>query len=91
MSSSEFLFLLQRMDRLDEKLTAEIRALGDRLTTDMKALDGKLTAEMKALDGKVTSELKHQDDKLSSIRFWAIGSVITMAAGFVGVIVALVR
>lgn len=99
-ASPEFFFLLQRIDRLDEKLTAEIRALEDRLMVQIRAGDEKLAAEMKAGDEKLAAEIRAGDekldqkiealgDKLDSLRFWAIGAVITLIAGFVGTIITL--
>jgi len=118
LASPEFSFLLQRIDRLDEKLTSEIRAgderlaadikaVEDRLLTDIKALSGEvkavedrlstdikaLSGEVKALDGKLPGEIKAVDDKFSrsleNLRLWAIGAVVTIAAGFIGTIVTL--
>lgn len=62
LASPEFFFLLQRIDRLDEKLSREIKEVEVKL-----------------------------DAKLDTIRFWAIGAVITLIAGFAGVIIALLQ
>ncbi len=62
LASPEFFFLLQRIDRLDEKLTGEIKFLDNKIT----ALDNKLTGEIKALDNKFTSEIKALDNKFTS-------------------------
>ncbi|HHY94782.1 MAG TPA: hypothetical protein GX513_07200, partial [Firmicutes bacterium] len=51
LASPEFFFLLQRVDRLDEKLTSEIKAGDERLAAEIRALDGRLTADIKALSG----------------------------------------
>ncbi|MBE3582225.1 MAG: hypothetical protein IMW96_11450 [Thermoanaerobacteraceae bacterium] len=62
LASPEFFFLLQRIDRLDEKLSREIKEVEVRL-----------------------------DAKLDTLRFWTIGAVITLIAGFAGVIIALLQ
>ena len=67
--SSEFFFLLQRIDRLDEKLSREI----------------------KEVDLKLSGRIDNLDEKLENIRFWAIGAVITLIAGFAGVIITLLQ
>lgn len=58
LASPEFFFLLQRIDRLDEKLSARI----DRV-----------------------------EEKLDNVKLWAIGAVVTLIAGFTGVIIALMQ
>ncbi|HHW42233.1 MAG TPA: hypothetical protein GXX25_00155 [Desulfotomaculum sp.] len=63
--SQEFFFLLQRIDRLDEKFTERI----DRLRTELRQEMGDVKQE------------------ISSLRFWTIGAVITVIAGFIGTIV----
>ncbi|MQL52367.1 hypothetical protein GFC01_08835 [Desulfofundulus thermobenzoicus] len=65
--SQEFFFLLQRIDRLDEKFTERI----DRLRTELRQEMGDVKQE------------------ISSLRFWTIGAVITVIAGFIGTIVTL--
>lgn len=62
LASPEFFFLLQRIDRLDEKLTSEIKAGDDRLATEIKALAG----EMKALESRLTAEIKAGDERLAA-------------------------
>jgi len=69
--SQEFFFLLQRIDRLDEKFTERI----DRV------------------ESKLTGRIDHVEEKLSeridNLRFWVIGMLITVIAGFIGTIVTL--
>ncbi|MEW5761871.1 MAG: hypothetical protein AB1776_01560 [Bacillota bacterium] len=61
----EFFFLLQRIDRLDEKFTGAIKALDEKLSGEIKALDEKFTGAIKALDEKFTGAIKALDEKLS--------------------------
>lgn len=58
--SQEFFFLLQRIDRLDEKLTGRIDHVEEKL-----------------------------GERIDNLRFWAIGAVIAIIAGFAGTIVTL--
>lgn len=60
LASQEFFFLLQRIDRLDEKFTGEIRRL----------------------DEKMSKELKRISDR-------ALAAVVTLIAGFAGIIITL--
>ncbi|BCV22009.1 hypothetical protein [Moorella sp. Hama-1] len=78
LASPEFFFLLQRIDRLDEKLTKEIRD-GDQRSEE----------RIDAVEQKLTQRIDKMDDKLNSIKFWAIGAVITIAVGFIGTIATL--
>lgn len=39
---AEFFFLLQRIDRLDEKLSGEIKSLDEKLSGEIKSLENKL-------------------------------------------------
>ncbi|OIQ61191.1 apolipoprotein A1/A4/E domain protein [Moorella thermoacetica] len=122
LASPEFFFLLQRIDRLDEKLTREIRdgdqrseelitavdqkltqridALEQKLTRHIEeveqkltqridAVEQKLTRRMDALEEKLGLRIDKQDDKLNSLKFWAIGAVITISVGFIGTIATL--
>lgn len=86
-ASDEFFFLLQRIDRLDEKMTARIDAVMARID----AVDGKLTARVDAVDGKLTARIDEVRRDLDGLRTWAIGLLFTVLAGFGGVIVALLR
>ncbi|MDN5344909.1 MAG: hypothetical protein PWQ18_1022, partial [Clostridia bacterium] len=38
---------------------------------------------------RLSRRIDKQDDKLNSIKFWAIGAVITIAVGFIGTIATL--
>ncbi len=60
LASQEFFFLLQRIDRLDEKFTGEIRRL----------------------DEKMSKELKRISDR-------ALTALVTLIAGFAGIIITL--
>ncbi|MGI9951303.1 hypothetical protein V3F56_02985 [Moorellaceae bacterium AZ2] len=76
LASPEFFFLLQRIDRLDEKLSARI----DRV-------DEKLSSRINRLEEKID----RVQDRLDAVKLWAIGAVITLIAGFTGVIIALLQ
>lgn len=90
-ASDEFFFLLQRIDRLDEKLTARIDAVDARLMGRIDAVEAKLTARIDAVDAKLTARVDEVRRDLDGLRTWAIGLLFTMLAGFAGVIVALLR
>lgn len=62
LTSQEFFFLLQRIDRVDEKLSGEIKAL----SAEIKAVNDKLSSEIKAVNAALSSEIKTVNDKLSS-------------------------
>lgn len=76
LASSEFFFLLQRIDRLDEKLSTRI----DRV-------DEKLSGRINRLEEKID----RVQDRLDTVKLWAIGAVITLIAGFAGVIITLLQ
>lgn len=76
LASPEFFFLLQRIDRLDEKLSGEIKG-------EIGRIDQKFTGEIRRLEDKF-------DKKMDSIKFWTIGAVMTIIVGFAGVIVTLI-
>ncbi len=80
LASPEFFFLLQRIDRLDEKLSGEIRAL-----------DEKLSGEMKTQEARLNERIDRLDDKLSNLKLWMVGMLVTVIVGFGGVIVALLQ
>jgi len=136
LASQEFFFLLQRIDRLDEKLTGEIKTIGgelksldervnaridrldEKLSEEIKAqgvridrLDEKLSGEIKAqgvridrLDEKLSGEIKAQgvridrldekinalnekiNNKFNNLTFWAVGILVTIIAGFLGLL-----
>ncbi len=46
-ASDEFFFLLQRIDRLDEKLTAQGAALNDKLTGELKEVQRGLNGTLR--------------------------------------------
>ncbi|OIQ07580.1 hypothetical protein [Neomoorella thermoacetica] len=102
LASPEFFFLLQRIDRLDEKLSREIKEVDLKLSARIDSLDEKLSARIDGLDEKFSREIKEVDlklsgridglaEKLENIKFWAIGAVITLIAGFAGVIITLLQ
>ena len=44
--SQEFFFLLQRMDRLDEKFSAEVKRMDDKFSSEIRRLEGKLDRKL---------------------------------------------
>ncbi|WP_156271318.1 hypothetical protein [Neomoorella glycerini] len=77
LASPEFFFLLQRIDRLDEKLTKEIRdgdqkseerinAVEQRLTRRIDAVEQKLNQRIEAVEQKLSQRIDAIDDKLNN-------------------------
>ncbi|MDN5362080.1 MAG: hypothetical protein PWP70_1127 [Moorella sp. (in: firmicutes)] len=92
LASPEFFFLLQRIDRLDEKLTQEIRAGDHRSEERVNVVEQRidmLAQRIDAVEQKLTQRIEKMDDKLNNLKFWAIGAVITIAVGFIGTIATL--
>ena len=52
-ASPEFFFLLQRIDRLDEKLSARIDQVNEKLTKRIDQVDEKLSARIDQVEGKL--------------------------------------
>lgn len=71
LASQEFFFLLQRIDRLDEKLSGEIKAQGVRID--------RLDEKINALNEKI-------NNKFNNLTFWAVGILVTIIAGFLGLL-----
>ena len=67
LASQEFFFLLQRIDRLDEKLSGEIKRLDEKLSGEIKRLDEKLSGEIKRLDEKLGGEIKRLDARIDRL------------------------
>ncbi len=65
-ASPEFFFLLQRIDRLDEKLTARIDEVDKKLTARIDEVDKKLTARIDEVDKKLTARIDEVDKKLTA-------------------------
>ena len=59
------------------------------MSVEIESLSEKVNARIDRLDEKLAGEVKMMDGKLNSIRFWAIGAVVTLIAGFAGTIVTL--
>ncbi len=70
LASPEFFFLLQRIDRLDEKLSARIDHLEEKLDREVKALSGEIRALDEKLSGEISAERK---SKLPDREFNALG------------------
>jgi putative sterol carrier protein len=89
LTSGEFFYLAERIDRLDEKMTAKIDSGNNALDAKLQSLDAKLTGEIRALDakltGKIESEVKNLSDKFTTTQHWMIGLFVAA----VGVIVAI--
>ncbi|MEW6725505.1 MAG: hypothetical protein AB1327_00880 [Bacillota bacterium] len=97
LASQEFFFLLQRIDRVDEKLSARIDQLDEKLTGEIKAVESKLGARVDRVEeklsgeiGEIRAETRRLDQKLDNLRFWAVGTMVAIVVGFAGTIVALV-
>lgn len=84
LASQEFFYLVERIDRLDEKLTNKIESLN-------KSLDTKLTDEIKSLDTKLTGKIESLDTKFNTIQQWMIGVLVALIVGFGGIIAVLMR
>jgi DNA repair exonuclease SbcCD ATPase subunit len=101
LASPEFFFLLQRIDRLDEKLSREIKEVDlklsariDSLDEKLYSLDQKLSSRIDRVEEKidrVQDRLDRLQDRVDSIKFWAIGAVITLIVGFAGIILTLLQ
>jgi tetrahydromethanopterin S-methyltransferase subunit G len=57
-ASPEFFFLLQRIDRLDEKLTARIDEVDKKLTARIDEVDKKLTARIDQVQESLRQEFR---------------------------------
>lgn len=103
--SPEFFFLLQRIDRLDEKFTGEINKLDEKLNRldeklsreikgEINKLDEKLNKVDEKLSGEIKGEIRRLEDKfdkkMDGLKFWAISSIITVIVGFVGTIITVI-
>ncbi|GEA14800.1 RepA / Rep+ protein KID [Moorella sp. E308F] len=101
LASSEFFFLLQRIDRLDEKLSGRVDGLQEKIdrldekfSREIKEVDLKLSARIDNVEEKIDrlqDRLDLVQDRVDSIKFWTIGAVITLIAGFAGVIITLLQ
>jgi len=58
--------LTNDMKNLEAKLTGDMKTLEEKLTTDMKNLEAKLTNDMKNLEAKLTGDMKNLEAKLTS-------------------------
>ncbi|MBC7339677.1 MAG: hypothetical protein H5U04_07465 [Firmicutes bacterium] len=102
-ASEEFFFLLQRIDRLDEKLTARIDGVDEKLmaridavTARIDTVDAKLTARIDGVEARLLARIDTVDvkieklrDQVDGLRYWIIGLVATMLLGFGGMIVTM--
>lgn len=65
-ASPEFFFLLQRIDRLDEKLTDRIDEVDKKLSAKIDEVDRKLSARIEEVDRKLSARIDEVDRKLSA-------------------------
>lgn len=84
LASPEFFFLLQRIDKLDETLTKEIKDGVQKLAQEIKESNQRLENRIDKLDEKF-------DGKLTTLNYFAAGALFTLLTGFIGIIVALLR
>ncbi|GAB6273287.1 MAG: hypothetical protein STSR0004_01500 [Peptococcaceae bacterium] len=81
-ASPEFFFLLQRIDRLDEKLTVRIDEVDKKLTARIDEVDKKLTARIDEVDKKLTARIDQVQESLRQ-EFRAIKPLIWATVGIV--------
>ncbi|GEA18982.1 RepA / Rep+ protein KID [Moorella sp. E306M] len=65
LASPEFFFLLQRLDRLDEKLTKEIRDGDQKSEERISAVEQKLSQRIDAVEQKLSQRIDAVEQKLS--------------------------
>ncbi|QGP94084.1 hypothetical protein MGLY_35090 (plasmid) [Neomoorella glycerini] len=85
LASPEFFFLLQRIDKLDETLTKEIKDGDQKLESRIDKLENridKLESRIDKLDEKFSG-------KLTTLNYFAAGALFTLVTGFIGVIATL--
>ena len=89
-ASPEFFFLLQRIDRLDEKLSARI----DQVDTRIDRLDEKLSARIDQvdtridrLDEKLSARIDQVEGKLKPLIWATLGIVLASLALTVSVVI----
>jgi len=94
-ASDEFFYLLQRVDRLDEKLTARIDMVDARIDVADQKLTARIdgvNARIDRLDEKLTSELREVQRGLNGTLRWTIGLAVAcfgVMAGVLAVLIAL--
>lgn len=57
LASPEFFFLLQRMDRMEEKLNAKIDAVEEKLTARINGLEAKMQGTLKWVMGLLLTSI----------------------------------
>lgn len=93
--SQEFLFLLERINHLNEKVGAELKRLDEKFTAEIKRLDEKLTGEIKRLEARFDEKIERLEtrfdekfeqlnDKFDSAKLWFMGTVVTIIAAIIG-------
>ncbi|HCJ79068.1 MAG TPA: hypothetical protein DHV84_03545, partial [Desulfotomaculum sp.] len=75
-ASPEFFFLLQRIDRLDEKLSARI----DQVDVRIDRLDEKLSARIDQVEGKMSDRIDQVEGKLKPLIWATLGIVLASLA-----------
>ncbi|QGP93409.1 hypothetical protein MGLY_28170 [Neomoorella glycerini] len=75
--SEEFFFLLNRIDRLDEKMSLKFEEMREEITDVRKEVND------------VRKEINDVRKEIGGISRWAFGLLATMLVGFAGVIVTL--
>ncbi|WP_172613921.1 hypothetical protein [Moorella sp. E308F] len=65
LASPEFFFLLQRLDRLDEKLTKEIRDGDQKSEERISAVEQKLSQRIDTVEQKLSQRIDTVEQKLS--------------------------
>ncbi|MDI6710476.1 MAG: hypothetical protein QME76_07290 [Bacillota bacterium] len=75
--SDEFFFLLQRTDRLEEKLEQRIDQVEAKLNQRIDQVEVKLSQRIDQVEAKISGRIDRLDEKLSGTLRWGIGLVLT--------------
>jgi tetrahydromethanopterin S-methyltransferase subunit G len=86
-ASPEFFFLLQRIDRLDEKLSARI----DQVNTRIDQVETKLSARIDQVETKLSARIDQVEGKLKPLFWTTIGIVLASLALTISVAVKIWR
>ncbi|HAP93906.1 MAG TPA: hypothetical protein DCM26_04695 [Desulfotomaculum sp.] len=92
-----FFYLANRIDGVEQKLSAKIEAVEQKLSAKIEAVEDNLRREFKEEFSKLKTEqmssrqeLKEEigklDEKIDTLRYWVIGILVV---GFGGVIAAI--
>ena len=99
LASGEFFYLVERIDKLDEKMSnkidTKIQDLDVKLTNRIDGLDSKLTGRIDGLDSKLTGRIDGLDSKLTgkfdTLQQWMIGLLVAVIVGAGAIVIALLH